>query len=682
MRDNLQSKAWYALRRTLPLWSFEDNLRELIELCPRYRIDEVIVKVDTEEFSHGFPSFEWVKNYQSCLFQIKKELDKIGVVFSINPWITLGHADRGRDCTKVFPEMGFMTGHDGTTCKDCACPLSAGWRSHTVRLWQLYAQTEPAVLWVEDDIRTFNHSPVKFGCFCDAHLLRFSEKVGRKVSRKELVEAILSPGEPHPYRKMWFNLQSEITIETAKLLEKTVHEISPRTRLGLMSSDPESHSLEGRDWHALAQALARPYKPISRPCMGHYTEDSLQGLYISGHFLRTTQYCLPDETVVQTEIENYPFTQYSKSNRVTFLQMAFSFASGSQGVTLNLFDHCGTPMKSDPSIGMMLRESKDFLNGIGQKCLPGGIPSGIRILHHPGASDYMVLGDKATYADLRQDGYKWQSILEPLGFAATSGKSDIVALSGQTIRAFSEKEIKEFLARSVLIDLSAMKILIEKGCEEFLGVSIKQEFPVHEKEPLSAEEFFDESFGGRRHTYLTLARGNPTIAEIVLQPQARMVSHIVDPDGRYKYPFLTVFENSLGGRVALYPVDINQIVNPSFLNHHRQMQLYNVLKWLSRDKLPLFVEGGVYPLAFRSNYEERTIIGVFNLSLDKWPHVKVRLHAGNKEVASIDILSSAGKWGTGNDIEIRRDKESIELKINEPLSFELPMIISVEWKKG
>ena len=28
--------AWYALRRTLPTWSFEDNLKELVELLPRY----------------------------------------------------------------------------------------------------------------------------------------------------------------------------------------------------------------------------------------------------------------------------------------------------------------------------------------------------------------------------------------------------------------------------------------------------------------------------------------------------------------------------------------------------------------------------------------------------------------------------------------------------------------------
>ena len=65
------NNAWYALRRTLPTWSFEENLRELIEFLPRYQVDEIIVKVDTEEFSHGQPPLDWVREYQPKLFSIK-----------------------------------------------------------------------------------------------------------------------------------------------------------------------------------------------------------------------------------------------------------------------------------------------------------------------------------------------------------------------------------------------------------------------------------------------------------------------------------------------------------------------------------------------------------------------------------------------------------------------------------
>ena len=59
------------------------------------------------------------------------------------------------------------------------------WREHTRKLWTIYAQTHPHIMWVEDDIRTFNHEPVRFGCFCPRHMKLFSERVGREVSREE-----------------------------------------------------------------------------------------------------------------------------------------------------------------------------------------------------------------------------------------------------------------------------------------------------------------------------------------------------------------------------------------------------------------------------------------------------------------------------------------------------------------
>ncbi len=689
MKDNLEtkSKAWYALRRTLPMWSFEDNLAELVEKCPEYGIDEVIIKVDTEEFSHGIPTFEWLENYQSYLFKTKEALNKIGVVFSINPWVTLGHCERGRNLTKIFGDMGFMVGSDGTKFKARACPLSDGWRCHTKKLWQLYAQTEPDVLWVEDDIKTFGYSLSTQGCFCDIHMDRFSKIVGHKISREEIAEFVLFPGKPHPYRKLWFELQRDVILEVAEMLEKTVHEISPETKMGLMTSNPDMHSLEGRDWSRLAKTLAGANPLVVRPCMGNYSEDSLRGLYISGHLLRATQYCLPDNVIIQTEVENLPFTQYSKSNSFTFLQMAFSFSQGSNGVTMNLFDHCGTPMASESSTGKMLGERKTFLNGMAKRCLPGGKGLGVRILHHTKASEYMELGKNADFLDLRQDGYEWQPVLESLGAAITfNDDADVVAISGQTIRAFTDEQIRSFLSKGALIDLSAMRCLIEMGYEELLGVSIKREFPF-EEEAFAAEEFFDEDFGGKPQTYLTLnSMGSPAVAELSRHHDAKVLSRLVDPDCKEKYPFVTVFENKVGGRIALYPIDINQIASPeflaspAFLNSHRQRQLYNVLKWLSKDKLPLFVRGAIYPLAFRSDYDKYTIVGVFNLCLDEWPCLDICLYAGNKEIESIDMLNSAGQWETQNNIEPHQHNGNIEIKVNQAVSFDRPAMISINWK--
>ena len=87
-------KAWYALRRTMPPWSFDDNLAELIACLPRYGVDEVIVKVDAETFSHGHTPLQWVRDYLPKLIRVRDAMDRLGIVYSINPWFTLGHCDR------------------------------------------------------------------------------------------------------------------------------------------------------------------------------------------------------------------------------------------------------------------------------------------------------------------------------------------------------------------------------------------------------------------------------------------------------------------------------------------------------------------------------------------------------------------------------------------------------------
>ena len=146
MKSN--ASAWYAVRRTMPPWSFEENLAELVSFGPQYGIDEVIIKVDTEEFSHGLPTIRMIEDYIPRLHRTKDALEAVGIVFSINPWVTLVHGDRGRDCRGDFPDVQFMVGHDGRKCRVCACPLSQGWRDHTVKLWRLYANRDSQSCWI------------------------------------------------------------------------------------------------------------------------------------------------------------------------------------------------------------------------------------------------------------------------------------------------------------------------------------------------------------------------------------------------------------------------------------------------------------------------------------------------------------------------------------------------------
>ena len=681
------ARAWYALRRTLPTWSFDANLDELVEQLPRYQVDEVIVKVDTEEFTHGQPPLPWVRRYQKNLVRLRKAMEEIGVVYSLNPWITVGHNDRGRDGSQQISNLQTVVGHDGTRCTCCACPLSGGWRAHVGKVWTLYAETEPAVLWIEDDIRTFNHQPVRWGCFCPIHMQRFSERVGHKVSREDLVAAILKPGTPHRWRREYLDLQGEIMVETVGFLARTVHATSPATCLGLMSSGPRAHCLEGRRWADFSAAMADGQPLYSRPPMGNYHEASLRGFYYSHDSVKITRHCMPAATIEQTEVENVPFTRYSKSATFTFLEMAISFAYGSHGVTMNLFDHAGTPMETEAAYGRMLSARKGYLDALASRAQLPGAYRGVQLLFQEHESYQRRLSAGADYGDLAADGGATMQMLEAHGIATTYEAEAVQATDGQTLRAYSKGELRQLLAGSVLLDGSAARVVAERGLGDLIGAQ-RIDAPKGIDTlggPYAAEEFHNRRFGGAEQTYLTLTvpdlGGRPSLSNAELAKEAEVVSCLVDADAKRGHVSAYAFENELGGRVFVHLLDLRGAYGVAFNHTFRGHMLQEAVRWLARRRPALMARGdGVYPLALRKDLEDgRTLLGLFNLTLDPWPAVELELAAASAP-AAIETLTPEGEWVPAPHAEAEKTGGRVLLHHRGDVPFDAPLFLTVTWE--
>jgi hypothetical protein len=125
---------------------------------------------------------------------------------------------------------------------------------------------------------------------------RFCERIGKKVSRRDLVAAVLKPGKPHAWRKVFLDVMADTIVDTVGFLARTVHRTSPATSMGLMSSGPRAHCREGRRWHDLAAALADGRPLFSRPPLGSYSESSLRSLYYTHDSIKLTRFALPGRT--------------------------------------------------------------------------------------------------------------------------------------------------------------------------------------------------------------------------------------------------------------------------------------------------------------------------------------------------------------------------------------------------
>lgn len=659
--------AQYMLRKTLPPWKPHETIDELVELMPRYRVDEVIFKIDVEEFTHGLPTVDYIEQFIPWLKEARDKLAAVGVRTSINPWVTTVHCDRGRDCRAAHPDVQFVVGHDGTECRACACPLSPAWRELTCKLYALYASVKPEVLWIEDDIRTFNHRPARYACFCDIHLKEFERRTGEHRTREKLVANILAPGKPHPDRKRWFDLLGDVMVDVGAMFERAVHAVSPDTRLGLMTSNPVDHALEGRRWEDFCEAIAGPHPLVVRPCMGNYSETNARGLYTSASLVRRTMFCLPRPVRPQTEMESFPFTLYSKSCAFTRLQNAMSFVLGAEGVTMNIFDHCASPMENWPEYGLTLPESKPLLNAIAERCLPDPTERGVGILHHVRGSDEKQLSPNADYADLAQKSDGWMGPIESLGMSVTFQPSPVRAVTGQVLRAYSRDQVERFLGEGLLLDLSAAETLLDLGMGKLIGLREARRLSKLTR-PIGAEEYPDADFGGP-DTYSTLTRitANEELAELELDQAAEPISMFVDPDRRQVATGMYLFENARGGRVAVYPFDLSEGTGVSFLNEHRRCQLRGVIRWLGSGTLPLVVDGGVYPWAIRHDYPEYTIIAVANLSLDPWPQLTMTLSTENRTFDRVERAHTDGTWKPCKPVDCKQDERHVTLTFDLPV---------------
>ena len=225
----------------------------------------------------------------------------------------------------------------------------------------------------------------------------------------------------------------------------------------------------------------------------------------------------------------------------------------------------------------MLAERKPFLSALAREAAAPGRLRGVRLLHHPRSSDHKHLSPGDDYRQLEADGYAMMQWLEALGIATTYDPSNVVAVSGQTLRCLGDEEIRRLLGGAMLLDGAAAGVVVERrfgnliGIERFDGL---RHFDDPTIGPIGAEMLTHENFGGGEDVYITAQLpdighdvfGASRIAKVDLTNDAMLISQLVDPDLRPIRPCMIAVENELGGRVVVTMWDLATAFGVSMLN--------------------------------------------------------------------------------------------------------------------
>ena len=600
----MEGEYQYSLRIGIdPEFQADDKFQTLLDFCKKAQIDDIQFFLNMEELNQGHLSLEETEKWLSMIGRMKPEAEKNGFTVSLNPWTTVLHEDRGRT---LRPEQHFTTMEDcrGNKAKAVACPLDKDFRSYIRCIYGMYAKLHFRIIWVEDDFRLHNHPPLEWGgCFCHLHQKEFSKRAGQNVSLSKIREGFSKTGEPSPYRKIWLDTAQDTMNGLAKLLGEAVHEAASETRVGLMSSGPETHCAEGRDWYNVLHYLAGSNRPLNRPHLPAYHDVSpIRYALDFQRFPRLTAAMTGEETELWPELENYPHTRFSKSHTFSRLQIESTLSLCAEGITLNLFDMAGNGVNLAQRYDTVLSEIKPYLMGVTGLKLRRSQEQGVYVLYSS-RSSYTVhsSGGDTPQAICPRETF-WAEYLAAFGIAYrycsdwnVSGK--IVAVSGQYFRNLSSVQIEElFDKNAMLLEGEAVSILFEMGLEKLVYGKQVQWIPsntgIHSYEQVCNGKSYQGLSQARMSTQTCSSQIEPTDYLCIQydNPSRKIVTQVKAPDGKEVGEGVVCLEN----RILIFPFGHMTGQYDTLLNPVRQEILQDFLSVMRCQSMPAMVHGCPY----------------------------------------------------------------------------------------
>ena len=187
MNDNPQNRVYYNYRYFLPhapAWGDAAlclrRLRELLTFCRQACVDAVQFFVNTRFGTYYMPprgaeeQREWAQWMKA---DVAPALRRAGLSYQLNFQMLLGANSMDLDLRDQY-DWDFLVDQHGVEALGCACPLSPRFRTAMGAMLRLWADTQPEVIWIDDDFRMHNHGLARHGldfyCYCDLHLAAFA----------------------------------------------------------------------------------------------------------------------------------------------------------------------------------------------------------------------------------------------------------------------------------------------------------------------------------------------------------------------------------------------------------------------------------------------------------------------------------------------------------------------------
>ena len=625
-----------------PGFNDKEEIARLESFVDEALIDDVAVFANVQELNVGHMTFEEQDVFLDLIKNVMSSMKKKDITVSVNHWHSLMHADIGKKLREAH-NFRRMTDIDGKEAELCVCPLDKNWQDYIGSIYARYAALEPSILWIEDDFRLHNHMPLNWGgCFCSEHLSRFSERVGHEIKRSELVSALLQPGTPHPYRKIWLDLCRESMEEAAAAITGKVREVSAEVKMGLMSSAPHIPAAEGRNWTSLFKIIGGGQAPVNRIHLPAYQENTA-ARYMEdfNRVSMLTRAFLPDDCEIYPELENYPYSLFSKSKKFTRFQLLASLPLNLNGMTIDLYDLNGNGIIEDEGYQSMLKEVKPYLQKLQSLNVFSGKSEGVKVLCSEKSSYTIETPEGKEMSELYPAEAYWAALLPSMGIPFSYAchpenlKNEIIAVSGQVLRNYDKDQMEDLFAENFLMLTAEAIITLESmGLGSLAGVKAIKRLPQN-----AGFYTYEEVTNGKIYSGRKRARASAVISAA----DALDVSYDEDVS---KDEFTALYDSFRRRRangqtlvnqnVFIYPFgpfEAPGLIPPMFLNRVRAEILQDLLIRQNVSFPIVLNQAYLIPYAYKT--EDGHALYLLNASSDCAENIRLRLPENFRETLTI-----------------------------------------------
>ncbi|MEI6520662.1 MAG: hypothetical protein WCO98_11595 [bacterium] len=567
------------------IWSNPERCRELLVFLRDYpAVSEVAFFTG---FTHPPLPLEVIRSRAQVLNDVVPMFRDAGYCSGINHLSTLGHLDENLENSLREPWQ-HLVNIDGAVSKSCYCASDPDMQEYIKESYRLLAATGAEFIWVDDDVRLESHPPtIHMGCFCERCVNSFGEQIGRKISRVELVVAFDSgtTADKLQLRQEWLRHNRQYISNLLSLIRDAVDEVNPVIKLGLMTGEI-SYSGYGFSECVDAMAGTRHIEVKWRPGGGFYEDSTPSGLLGKAHSVGRQNALIPlSVTDLQYEHENFPYQVLKKSSTIFTAECAASIGAGCTGVALNCMGISPDPLDEYHPWFAGVQSAKEFLDFAADTFKRSECEG----VWHAFTRDHVAataLDTTWTNATIWGGDLGVANELYEIGIPAAYSVNGarVTVLSANTVGDFTREELVKILSGGVLMDALALQKMIEMGLQEYIGWSIRG---IKEKDTI--EVLTGDSINGRFAGWQRDCRPSFWASTThLLQPltaQSRPLCEIIDFTPNNFGTCSGVFENSLGGRVAIlgyYPWQSLQSLAKS-------SQMKSLCRWLSGETLPAYI---------------------------------------------------------------------------------------------